>query len=175
MNCDFKELLSAFNEAKVRYLIVGGYAVMRYSEPRYTKDLDIWIDVSTRNSRAVFRALRTFGAPLANLSASDFAREGCTYQMGRPPVRVDIIMSIQGVRFPKAWRNRVATDFDGVAAHFLSLDDLITNKRALGRPQDLIDLKNLLDAKTSGERYKGVAPTEAEKSPGKRSPKRDSS
>lgn len=85
MNSDFKELLSRFNARKVRYLLVGGYAVMKYTEPRYTKDLDLWIDRRPRNARAVFEALREFGAPLVGLSPDDFAQPGVVYQMGRPP------------------------------------------------------------------------------------------
>src|SRR5262249_40141163 len=97
-----------------------------------------------KNARLVFAALRDFGAPLTKLTAADFAREGFFYQMGRPPARVDILMSIQGVRFPKAWSRRVATDFDGVPGHVISRADLVANKRAVGRPQDLVDLANLV-------------------------------
>jgi hypothetical protein len=100
MNSDFKELLSTFNAAKVRYLVVGGYAVMTYTEPRYTKDLDLWIEATPRNAWAVFRALKEFGAPLAGLSEADFSREGFFYQLGRPPARVDILMSRQASASP---------------------------------------------------------------------------
>lgn len=89
MNSDFKELLKRFNAGEVRYLVVGGYAVMKYTETRYTKDLDIWIDPTPKNARAVFEALREFGAPLTGLAAADFAKEGAFYQMGRPPARDD--------------------------------------------------------------------------------------
>src|ERR1017187_5854756 len=105
MNSDFEELLSIFNANGVRYLIVGGHAVMLYTEPRYTKNLDVWIDASAENARAVYRSLLTFGAPLAGLSAKDFAEEGSFYQMGIPPARVDILMSINGVTFAEAWPN----------------------------------------------------------------------
>jgi hypothetical protein len=98
MNSDFRDLLKLFNAHRVRYLVVGGYAVMKYTEPRYTKDLDIWVEASPKNARAVFRALRRFEAPLANLTEADFAKEGFFYQMGRPPARVDILMSIKGIR-----------------------------------------------------------------------------
>src|ERR1019366_10703366 len=89
MNSDFEELLSIFNENGVRYLIVGGHAVMLYTEPRYTKDLDVWIDASAENAEQVYRSLLKFGAPLAGLTAKDFAEERTFYQMGIPPVRVD--------------------------------------------------------------------------------------
>jgi hypothetical protein len=147
MNSDFKDLLKLFNDSEVRYLVVDGHAVMKYTEPRYTKELDIWIDASPRNGSAVYRCLRKFGAPLAGLNEADFAMEGVFYQMGRPPARVDISMSIAGVRFADAWRNRVATDVDGVEVHVISREDLIVNKRALGRPQDLADLANLEHSK----------------------------
>src|SRR3954453_19773311 len=103
---------------------------MKYTEPRYTKDLDIWIEATPKNARAVFKALKSFGAPLSNLTEADFSREGFFDQMGRPPARVDILMSIEGVRFADAWRNRLHTDFDGVSAQFLARKDLIANKRA---------------------------------------------
>ena len=103
MNSDFKDLLKILNDYKVRYLVVGGYAVMAYTEPRYTKDLDIWVEATPKNAKAVYKALREFEAPLANLKEADFATEGFFYQMGRPPARVDILMSIQGVVFADAW------------------------------------------------------------------------
>jgi hypothetical protein len=146
MNSDFKDLLSLFNASKVRYLVVGGYALMKYTEPRYTKDLDIWVEATPRNARAVFRCLRDFGAPLQDLTEADFAKEGFCYQMGRPPARIDILMSIDGVKFVDAWPNRIKTDFDGVPASVIARDDLIANKRAVGRPQDLIDADRLAAA-----------------------------
>ena len=85
MNSDFRDLLRIFNAGKVRYLVVGGHAVMKYTEPRYTKDLDLWIEATPKNARAVFKALKEFGAPLANLTEADFSKEGFFYQMGRPP------------------------------------------------------------------------------------------
>jgi Nucleotidyltransferase of unknown function (DUF6036) len=143
VNFDFEEILSIFNERNVRALIVGGYAVMRYTEPRYTKDLDIWVQASAENARAVFEGLKEFGAPLSNLAASDFAQEGHFYQMGVPPVRVDILMSVNGLEFDPAWSRRVEVDFDALPVPFLSRADLILSKRAAGRPQDLVDLDAL--------------------------------
>jgi hypothetical protein len=153
MNSDFKELLKLFNAHRVRYLVVGGYAVMKYTEPRYTKDLDIWVEANPKNGKAVFKALREFEAPLASLTEKDFATEGFFYQMGRPPARVNILMSIQGVRFADAWSDRVASDFDGVIAHVISRKDLIANKRSVGRPQDLLDVNNLVE---SEQRISGI-------------------
>ncbi len=127
---------------------------MKYTEPRYTKDLDVWIEPSAKNARAVFKALGEFGAPLAGLTDSDFAKEGFFYQMGRPPARVDILMSIEGVRFADAWANRVSTEFGGTRANFISLTDLIANKRSLSRPQDLLDIDNLIESQRVAARLK---------------------
>ena len=93
MNSNFKCLLSILNAHNVRYLVVGGYAVMKYTEPRYTKDLAIWIEASLINAQALFTTLREFGAPLTSLSPANFAQKGSIYQMGKPPVRVDVLTS----------------------------------------------------------------------------------
>ena len=143
MSSDFEEPLKAFNASNVKYLIVGGHAVMLYSEPRYTKDLDIWIEASEENGRKVFRALLDFGAPLSALSASDFAREGFFYQIGLPPVRVDILMSVDGLKFEEAWPNRTEADFGSQRVWFIGRSDLIRNKRASGRHIDLHDAELL--------------------------------
>jgi len=127
----------------VEYLVIGGYAFMRYAEPRFTKDLDLWVAVTGANATAVFTALKDFGAPLTGLTESDFQEEGYFYQMGRAPLRVDIFMSIPGVRFDDAWLRREIVMVDGVSVNFISKVDLITAKRASGRPQDLLDLANL--------------------------------
>ena len=140
---EFKELLKLFAERDVRYLIVGGYAVAKYSEPRFTKDLDILISIDSVNAKEVYEALRAFGAPLENLSPGDFSKEGYFYQMGRDPLRIDIMMSIPGVEFQDAWKRRETVDLDGFKVNFISLSDLIRAKEAGGRPQDMIDLENL--------------------------------
>lgn len=147
MESDFKELLSIFNENRVKYLIIGGYAVSEYCEPRYTKDLDIWVEASDENGQQIYDSLKTFKAPLFELKPSDFAQEGSFYQMGRPPVRVDILMSIEGMSFAEAWEKRNLIDFFGVDASFISIDDLIKSKKLAARPQDLVDVGNLLLAK----------------------------
>lgn len=100
---DFKELLNIFENHKIRYLIVGGYAVMKYSEPRFTKDLDVLIANDQENAKRVYLALKEFGAPLEDLTPDDFTHEGYFYQMGRPPLRVDIMMSIPGIEYDSAW------------------------------------------------------------------------
>ena len=119
--------------------MIGGYALIQYAEPRYTKDLDLWVSVDSANANAVFRALAAFGAPLSGLSEKDFSKEGHFYQMGRPPIRVDILMGIPGPSFDDAWRQRYEVDFDGILVPFISRDDLILAKRAAGRPQDILD------------------------------------
>ena len=146
VNSDFKELLNTFNDYQVKYLVVGGYAVIKYAEPRYTKDIDLWVSTDKDNAAAVYQALRAFGAPLAGLTEDVFAQEDYFYQMGAAPVRVDILMSIPGLRFDEAWEKRVLVDFDGVMVPFISKEDLITSKIASGRPQDLIDAQLLTEA-----------------------------
>lgn len=146
VSLDFKDLLRLFNAYRVKYLIIGGYAGIKYTEPRYTKDLDLWTRADAKNAAAVFQALREFGAPLSGLTPADFAQEGYFYQMGIPPVRVDILMSISGLAFDNAWPRRVKADFDGVPVLFIDRQDLIDSKLAVGRPQDLIDAALLAQA-----------------------------
>ncbi len=143
---DFKELLKLFEKHKIRYLIVGGYAVMKYSEPRFTKDLDVFIATDHDNAKNVYVALKEFGAPLENLSPDDFAHKGYFYQMGRPPMRVDIMMSIPGIEFDVAWKNREVVELDDLKIFFISRSDLILAKEASGRPQDQIDVDKLKEA-----------------------------
>lgn len=140
---DFIELLSTLESHDVRYLVVGGYAVMKYAEPRFTKDLDLFIAADPSNAKRVFAALAAFGAPLTDLSPEDFEKPGYFYQMGKPPLRVDILMSVDGVRFEEAWPNREVVDLGGVHVNFISKPDLIRCKRASGRPQDLLDADQL--------------------------------
>jgi hypothetical protein len=115
---------------------------MKYGEPRYTKGLDVWVNNSAENSPRVVRALKEFGAPLDHdgITAETFIGKQVVYQIGIAPVRIDILSAITGVEFPSAWRNRVPSTFFGVPVHFISLDDLIINKKAVGRASDLKDL-----------------------------------
>ena len=147
ISSDFSELLRIFNEGRVRYLVVGGHAVMRYTEPRYTKDLDLWVDPTRANAQRVYRALRRFGAPLAGVRVENFTEKDLVFQVGVAPVRVDILMDAPGLSFRPAWRNRMEVDFGGEPAHLISREDLIVSKRATNRLQDRIDLRNLLQAK----------------------------
>ena len=142
-NPHYKELLQLLNEFDVEYLIVGGFAVMKYGEPRYTKDLDVWVRNSPQNATRVVEALRKFGAPLEHdgISAATFAGRQVVYQIGIAPVRIDILTEITGVQFEQAWSRRVASTFFGVPVNFIGFDDLLMNKEALGRTSDLQDLK----------------------------------
>jgi hypothetical protein len=140
---DLKDLLLAFNDQHVRYLIVGGYAFGVHAEPRATKDLDIFISPDAENSEAVFRALTQYGAPLQGLSPQDFM-DGSAFQIGQPPARVDLLQQIDGVTFDEAWSHRIEGMIEGeVPAAVISRDDLIRNKLVSGREQDLLDVKKL--------------------------------
>ena len=144
---DLKELLRAFNDHGVKYLIVGGYAFGVHAEPRATKDLDIFIRSDEENSKAVFRALAQYGAPLEGLTPSDFM-DGTTFQIGQPPARIDILQHIDGISFDEAWENRIEGVIDDqTRAIVISRDDLIRNKLATGREQDILDAKTLRAAK----------------------------
>jgi hypothetical protein len=146
---DLKELLRAFNEQKVKYLVVGGYAFGVYAEPRATKDLDLFIQADEENSKAVFRALAEYGAPLAGFSSSDF-RDGTSFQIGQPPARIDLLQSIDGVSFEEAWEHRIEGLIDAETPTIvISKEDLIKNKLATGRERDLLDVKELQDADAS--------------------------
>jgi hypothetical protein len=146
---DLKELLRAFNDQKVNYLVVGGYAFGVYAEPRATKDLDLFIQANEENSKAVFRALAEYGAPLAGFSSSDF-RDGTTFQIGQPPARIDLLQSIDGVSFEEAWEHRIEGLIDKeIPTIVISKEDLIKNKLATGRERDLLDVKELQAAAAS--------------------------
>lgn len=119
---------------------------MKYSEPRFTKDLDVFIATDRGNAEGVYSALKEFGAPLQGLTADDFTHQGYFYQMGKPPLRVDIMMSLQGIEFDEAWRNREVVQVDDLRVPFISRTDLIRTKESSGRPQDKIDVERLKEA-----------------------------
>jgi hypothetical protein len=143
VNPDFSDLFAAFNAAEVRYLVVGAHAVAFFAEPRFTKDLDLWVEASPANADRILAALRAFGAPLHQVSASDFAIPGITYQIGVAPNRIDIATQIDGVTFDEAWPHRVTSRFGEPDVCLIGRDELVRNKRAAGRPQDLLDLSLL--------------------------------
>lgn len=146
---DFKEPLSLFKKHRVRYLVVDGYAVMKYTEPRFTKELDLWISTDPTNAKAVFGALKEFGAPLKGLAPSDFMEKGCFYQMGTPPFRLDIMMSIPGGDFETAWKHREEVRLEELVIPFISKKDVVSAKEASGRAQDLIDAEQLKKSQTT--------------------------
>ena len=137
---DFAGLLSRH---KVAYLIVGGYAVAFHGHPRYTKDLDIWIEREAQNGARVIAALNEFGFGSLDLTEKDFLQPERVIQLGTPPSRVDLLTDLKGVTFPEAYLRRVTDWSEGTPLHFIGLEDLIANKRAVGRHLDLADLENL--------------------------------
>ena len=140
---DLKDLLRAFNANAVKYLIIGGHAFGVHAQPRATKDLDLFIRSDDENAIAVFRALAQFGAPLEGMSPKDFT-DGTTFQLGQPPDRIDILQQIDGISFDQAWENRIEGSIDGdTPTSVISKEDLIRNKLASGREQDLLDVKVL--------------------------------
>ena len=144
MDKDFKDLLSAFNAHNVRYLIVGGYAYARYTEPRATKDLDLFIQSDPDNAVAAYNALADFGANLAEVTVADFARPATIFQIGVAPLRIDVLCDIDGVTFDQAWAtSESALVDDKIPVRYISSDHLILNKLAAGRPQDLVDVEKL--------------------------------
>jgi hypothetical protein len=150
LSMDHLELLSALNANDVKYLVVGGYAVGFHSEPRATKDIDVFIRSDQPNSEAVFRALAQFGAPPKSLSPQDFNDGESYFQMGHPPNRSDLLQSIDGVDFDSCWANRVYATLDhNLRVPVISAQDLIRNKLAAGRMTDLVDVEAIRAAQAS--------------------------
>jgi hypothetical protein len=146
-NRDFRDLLQCLNEAGAKYLIVGAYAVLYHADPRFTKDLDVWVEPSPENAQKVWKALVKFGAPLADLTLDDLGNPDVVFQIGIEPNRIDILMDVEGLRFSEAWENRAVHKYDDQAVFVLSHDDTIHAKKIAGRDQDLLDVKNLERAK----------------------------
>ena len=146
---DYKDLLSAFHAHGVKYLIVGGYAVIFHAQPRFTKDIDVFIKADAANAQAIYDALSEFGAPVQGVRPEDFADRGNFFRFGRDPRGFDILPDLPGVDFDTAWARRVEGVIDatnGLKAFFISKDDLIATKLASGRPQDLADVSNIQKA-----------------------------
>jgi hypothetical protein len=152
MSKDFQDILRAFNAHKVKYLVVGGFAFGVHLEPRTTKDIDLWIRNDPENAKAVFQALAEFGAPIAGMTPDDFM-DGTVFQMGQPPKRIDILQQVSGLEFDSAWEHRLEGFIDeSTPALVISRDDLIRNKLASGRDQDLLDVKILRAAEQSARK-----------------------
>ena len=151
MDNDFKELLSAFNAHGVKYLVVGGYAVSFHAQPRSTKDLDLFLKADPENAQAIVKALEDFGAPMQGISGMDFEVPGSFYQIGERRLGVDLLLSLVGLAFDEAWERRVVVKIDAaLEANYISPHDLVANKLATGRKQDLADVESLRAAFDSG-------------------------
>jgi len=140
---DFKEFIELLNRNSVRYLVVGGFAVAFHAEPRFTKDIDFFLDRSKKNAERVLETLKQFGFGNIGLSKSDFIKPGDIVQLGLPPVRIDLMTSLTGLDFAAAWKNRVVEKYGDIPVFFISKEDLIHNKKAMGRMRDLGDLEML--------------------------------
>ena len=140
---DFNEFVELFLEHNVRFLIVGGYALAAHGLPRATGDLDAWVWINPENAQNIMRALNAFGFQNLLLTESDFSKENSIIQLGYPPFRIDILTSIDGVAFDQAWEKKVVVELNGMNVPFIGREDLITNKKAAGRPQDIADVSRL--------------------------------
>jgi hypothetical protein len=143
LNPDYRDMLSAFAEAEVEYLLVGAYALAVHGHPRATGDIDLWVRPDAENAERVLQALKAFGAPLAQISADDFTQPEVVFQIGVSPRRIDILTSIDGVDFAEAWPERVEITVEKLMIAVISRRHLIQNKRAVGRPQDEADIDHL--------------------------------
>jgi len=140
---DFEELLGLFNKYRVRYCIVGAYAVAFHVRPRYTKDMDIVVEPSLKNGRQIVAALTAFGFTSLKLVSEDFARPGRLIQLGYEPVRVDLLTSIEGCTFEQIWKHRGRGRYGKQWAWFIGRNELMRNKQLSGRPQDQVDIETL--------------------------------
>lgn len=144
ISSDYRDLFRILNKHRVKYLIVGAYAVVYYTEPRFTKDLDIWIKADIKNANKLYEALKEFGAPLKNISSQDFTNEDMIYQIGVAPIRVDIIMGLPGIKFDSAWENRTRAKYGRIPISIMGMKELIKSKKKTRRAQDYLDLEKLL-------------------------------
>lgn len=144
---DFEELLKLFNKYKVRYCVIGAFALAFHAQPRYTKDLDILIDPTTKNGTKILKALHAFGFKSLNLSEDDFSQKDRFIQLGYEPLRVDLITSIQGLPFQQVWKNKSKGVYGKQKIYFIGLGDFITSKENANRKQDLADLDILKKVK----------------------------
>jgi predicted nucleotidyltransferase len=143
LNKDYKEFIASLNDNKVQYLVVGGYAVAFHGHPRYTKDIDIWIEPTDENICLLLKAIDDFGFGSLGFKKEDFSKPDMIVQIGVPPNRIDLLNSIDGLDFKEAIANKKIITKDGVTINLVGLDDLRKSKKTSGRPQDLADLENL--------------------------------
>jgi hypothetical protein len=140
---DFRELLALFNVRPVEYLIVGGYALALHGAPRFTGDLDIFVNPDAANAPRILTALAAFGFASVGLTLSDFERPDQVGQLGVPPVRIDLITSLTGVSWDEAWAGRIAGRYGDMPVHYIGRAQFVANKRATGRTKDVADLAML--------------------------------
>lgn len=140
---DFVEFIALLNSNNVRYLVVGGYAVAFHGHPRYTKDLDVWIQRSPDNAQNLLKALDAFGFGSVGIAEEDLLKDDYVIQLGYPPNRIDLLTSIKGVTFEACYVSKIQTEIDGIPIDFIDIDSLRKNKLASGRPQDFADIENL--------------------------------
>jgi hypothetical protein len=148
MSRDFVEMLAALSAAGAKFLIVGAHALAAHGTPRATGDLDIWIQATPENAARVLQALKTFGAALFDLSLDDLSRPDTVFQIGIPPSRIDVLTSISGVDFDDAWARRLEISVGDLAVPVIGRSDFIANKKATGRPKDLLDIELLPPERT---------------------------
>ena len=144
---DYETLLKLFNKNKVRYCIVGAYAVAFYAKPRYTKDMDILVEPDLENGKRIVSVLTEFGFKSLKLSEKDFCREGKIIQLGYEPLRIDLLTSIEGCSFKQVWKNKKTGIYGKEKVYFIGINELIKNKKLLKRKEDKADLDILLTAK----------------------------
>ncbi len=140
---DFREFLKSLNEHKVKYLLIGGYAVGYHGYPRATNDIDIWIENSEENANRIVNAVKEFGFTDTKLTPDIFKIKKNIIRMGRIPMRIEVLIDISGVEFAKCYKNKIAAEIDGIKVDIISLTDLKINKKATGRHKDLADLDYL--------------------------------
>ena len=141
LTSDFKEFAALLNAHHVEYLVVGGYALAAHGHPRYTGDLDFWLGCDEANATRAMAALTQFGFGSVGITAKDLTTPNQVIQLGYPPGRIDLLTSIDGVDFDQCFSRRMTVEVNGVALHFIALEDFKTNERAVGRHQDLADLE----------------------------------
>lgn len=140
---DFKEFIELLNVNKVKYLVVGGYAVGFHGHPRYTKDIDLWVLMKSNNASNIIKSVKEFGFESLGLEEEDFLNSDNIIQLGFPPNRIVLLTEIAGVEFESCYSNKLTIEFEGVTIPFISLNDLIKNKQTSGRLQDLADAEKL--------------------------------
>jgi len=143
LNQDFREFVQSLNDNQVRYLVVDGYAVAFHGYPLYTKDIDLWVEMTPENAARIVQALQQFGFGSLGLTVQDFLEADTIIQLGHPPRRIDLLTTVPGVDFAVCFDARVVVEIDDLPVNFIDLQNLIKNKRASGSAQDLADIENL--------------------------------